>query len=71
MDVAWPARRNARPGASREEFARDFWVDVPQGVERRPWGSLRTICQNTVWYSYERKPCFVGACESAHDGHAP
>ena len=60
LDVAFSARRDARPGAPLREITKDFWADLSQAVERRPWGPLRTICRNTLWYSFEHNCILSG-----------
>ncbi len=32
----------------------DWWVDISQGVQTRPWGSVpRSFCTSTAMYSFQ------------------
>jgi hypothetical protein len=37
------------------DTVKDFFVDVGQSVDRKPWsaGRLRTLCQGSLFYSFE------------------
>ena len=56
VDVAYASRLASKPPGTRvADLTKNFFVDVSQGVERKPWrDGLMTIRKNTVAYSYER-----------------
>ena len=54
LDVAWYDSIHSMPlSASSTELRQDFWANVSQSIQRRPWGSRGTLTTRGVWYSYE------------------
>ena len=55
LDVAYASRRaQMPPGSTTADITRDFFVDLSQAVQRRPWqqgtGNART---NSQFYAFE------------------
>lgn len=54
LDCAWAARLRKIGGAGLEACRKGWFVNLSQGVCRRPWGpGTRTLCTSSLVYSYE------------------
>jgi hypothetical protein len=55
VDCAWVARLQLQEWVSVAEARKDFFVDLHDSVQREPWGSLKTLKQQSTYYSYEHE----------------
>lgn len=61
LDMAWAHRLSlADRLASSSDLKADFWANVAQAVQRRPWGGPGTLTTNGVWYSFQRDTVLDG-----------
>ena len=64
IDVAWISRLDSfvRSGRDVSMAAIDFFADVSQAVQRKPWGSMQCLCCSpllSLLLCKERVPCGV------------
>jgi hypothetical protein len=48
IDVAWSSRLLSNKGPNKKseaELKQGFFIDISQGVERKSWGKISTLCQ--------------------------
>jgi hypothetical protein len=61
LNVGWAARVMSAPtGATSNALTENYWVNVAQSVDRKPWGGPGCLTSNGVWYTYERDFCLDG-----------
>ena len=60
VNMAWADRiRKAKGRTDLETLRSDYYVDLAQAVQRKPWGGLGTICQGTL-----ASTCLQNGCVS-------
>lgn len=60
-------KRNPKPYRP-DLLVKDFWCDVSQAVQRKPYGPLATLHTNSWWYSYEHDILLPGLAHVAFHG---
>lgn len=62
LNIAWGARLQAMPkSSSTVDLRRGYWCNLSQEVQRRPWGSAKTLTSRGLWYSFEKDVTLDGA----------
>jgi hypothetical protein len=55
LDIAWIARLKALGGAgkvSTKDAVADFWCNIGQSIQRRPFGPPRCLTTSSLFYNY-------------------
>jgi hypothetical protein len=61
LDVAWAFQlTRAQRGSTTDSLTANFWVNVSQGVDRKPWGTPGCLLSNGMWYSFRCDCCLDG-----------
>jgi hypothetical protein len=54
LNVAFSiARNNMPPESKTSDVVKDLFCDFSQGIQRRPWGAMKTFCTSSMPYSFE------------------